>query len=52
MILNFYIPDLVNDQIKVIKITIEIHLVHNLKVKLFISVDILNSEKMDISFSQ
>ena len=51
MILNFYIPDLVNGQTEVIKITVKVHLVCNLKAKLLISVDILNFEKMDISFS-
>ena len=52
MILNFYISDLVNNQIEVIEIIIKIHLVHNLKTKFFIDIDILNSKKMNISFSQ
>ena len=52
VILNFYISDLMNDQIEVIEIIVKIHLVHNLKAKLLIDVDILNSEKMNISFSQ
>ena len=52
VILNFYISNLVNDQIEVIEIIIKVHLVHNLKAKLFIDVDILNLKKMNISFSQ
>ena len=52
MILNFYIPDLVNGQIEIIEIITKVHLVHNLKAKLLINVDILDFEKMDISFSQ
>ena len=52
MILNFYIPDLVNSQIEVIEIIMKVHLVHNLKAKLLIDVDILNLKKMNISFSQ
>ena len=35
-----------------LKSIIEVYLVHNFKIKLLISVDILNSEKMNISFSQ
>ena len=50
VILNFYISNLINDQIEIIKITAEIHLVHNLKAKLLIEIDILESEKMNISF--
>ena len=52
MILNFYISDLVNDQIEVIEIIIKVHLVYNLKTKLLIDVDILDLKKMNISFSQ
>ena len=52
VILNFYISDLVNDQIEVIEIIVKVHLVHNLKAKLLIDVDILNLKKMNISFSQ
>ena len=52
VILNFYISDLVNDQIEIIKIITKIHLIHNFKTKLLIDVDILNSEKMNISFFQ
>ena len=50
VILNFYISDLINSQIKIIKITAEIHLVHNLKTKLLIEINIFKSEKMNISF--
>ena len=52
MILNFYISDLVNNQIEVIEIIAEVHLVHNLKAKFLIDVNILNLKKMNISFSQ
>ena len=52
VILNFYISDLVNSQIEVIEIITKIHLVHNLKAKLLINVNILDLEKMNISFSQ
>ena len=50
VILNFYIPDLINDQIEIIKITAEVYLVHNLKAKLLIEIDIFEFEKMNISF--
>ena len=50
VILNFYISDLINSQIEIIKITAEVHLVCNLKAKLLIEIDILESEKMNISF--
>ena len=50
VILNFYISDLINDQIEIIKITVEVHLVHNLKAKLLIEINIFESEKMNISF--
>ena len=52
VILNFYISDLVNNQIEVIKIIVKVHLICNLKAKLFINVNILDSEKMNISFFQ
>ena len=52
VILNFYISDLVNNQIEIIEIITKIHLIHNLKTKLLIDVDILNSEKINISFFQ
>ena len=50
VILNFYISDLINNQIEIIKITVKIHLVHNLKAKLLIEINIFESEKMNISF--
>ena len=50
VILNFYISDLINDQIEIIEITAEVHLICNLKAKLLIEIDILESEKMNISF--
>ena len=50
VILNFYISDLVNDQIEIIEITVKVHLVCNLKAKLLIEINILKSEKMNISF--
>ena len=52
VILNFYISDLVNDQIEIIEITVKVHLVHNLKAKLLIGIDILKLKKMNISFSK
>ena len=50
VILNFYISDLINSQIEIIEITAEVHLVCNLKAKFLIEIDILESEKMNISF--
>ena len=52
VILNFYISNLVNNQIEVIEIIMKIHLVCNFKTKFLIDVDILNSKKMNISFFQ
>ena len=52
VILNFYISDLVNSQIKIIEIIMKIHFVCNFKAKLLIDVNILNLKKMNISFSQ
>ena len=52
VILNFYISDLVNNQIKIIEIITKIHLIHNLKAKFLINVNILDSKKMNISFFQ
>ena len=52
VILNFYISDLVNNQIEVIEIIVKVHLVCNLKAKLFIDINILNLKKMNISFFQ
>ena len=50
VILNFYISDLINDQIEIIKITVKIHLVHNFKAKLLIEINILKLKKINISF--
>ena len=50
VILNIYISELINDKIEVIEIIAEVHLVYNLKVKLFINIDILDSEEINISF--
>ena len=52
VILNFYISNLVNNQIEIIEIITKIHLICNLKAKLLIDVDILDLKKMNISFSQ
>ena len=52
VILNFYISDLVNSQIEVIEIIVKIYLICNLKAKLLIDVNILDSEKMNINFFQ
>ena len=50
IILNIYIFELINDKIKMIKIIAKVYLVHNLKVKLLIDINVLNSEEMNISF--
>ena len=50
VILNIYIFELINSKIEMIEIIAEIHLVHNFKIKLLIDVDILDSEKINISF--
>ena len=50
VIFNIYISELINDEIKMIEIIAEVHLIHNLKIKLLIDIDILDSEKMNISF--
>ena len=50
IILNFYISDLINSQIEIIKITAEIHLICNLKAKLLIEINILEFKKINISF--
>ena len=52
VILSIYIPGLVNREIVVMKITAEVHLVQNLKAKLLIDVDILNSEGFNLSFCE
>ena len=50
IILNIYISELINSKIEMIEIIAEVHLIHNLKVKLLIDVDVLDSEEMNISF--
>ena len=50
VILNIYISELINNKIKMIKIIVKVHLVCNLKVKLLININILDSEEMNISF--
>ena len=50
VILNIYISELINDRIEMIEIIMKIHLVCNLKVKLLVDVNVLNSEEMNISF--
>jgi len=50
VILKIYISDLVNEKIEIIEIVAEVHLVHNLKIKLLIDVDVLDSEEMNINF--
>ena len=52
MILNFYKSNLMNSQIEIIEIITEIHLVHNLKARFFIDIDILNLKKININFFQ
>jgi len=50
VILNIYISELINDKIEMIEIIAEIHLVCNLKIKLLVDIDVLDSEEMNISF--
>ena len=50
VILNIHISKLINDKIKMIEIIIKVHLVHNFKVKLLININILDLEKINISF--
>ena len=50
VILNIYIFELINSKIEMIEIIAEVHLVCNLKVKLLIDINVLDSEKMNISF--
>ena len=50
IILNIYISELINDKIEMIEIIAEVHLVHNLKIKLLIDIDVLDSEEINISF--
>ena len=50
VILNIYIFELIKSKIEMIEIIAEVHLIHNLKIKLLIDIDILNSEEINISF--
>ena len=50
VILNIYISELINDEIEMIEITAKIHLVYNLKIKLLVDIDVLDSKEMNISF--
>ena len=50
VILNIYIFKLINDKIEMIEIIVKVHLICNLKIKLLINVNVLNSEEMNISF--
>src|SRR6266536_1712520 len=50
IILNFFIPDVVDGKIELIKITAEIYLVSNLKAKLLLGVNILHNIRIDINF--
>ena len=50
VILTIYISKLINDKIKMIEIIMKVHLIHNLKVKLLVDIDVLDSEEMNISF--
>ena len=50
IILNIYIFELINDKIEMIEIIAEVHLIYNLKIKLLIDINILDSEEMNISF--
>ena len=50
VILNIYIFELINNKIEMIEIIIKVHLVCNFKIKFFVDINILNSEKINISF--
>ena len=50
IIFNIYISELINDKIEMIEIIVKVHLVHNFKIKLLISINILDSEEINISF--
>ena len=48
IILNIYIFRLINNRIKMIKIIMKIYLIYNLKVKLLVNINVLDSEEMNI----
>ena len=50
VILNIYISELINNKIEMIEIIMKVHLVCNLKIKLLVDIDVLDSEKMNINF--
>ena len=50
IILNICISELINNKIEVIEIIAKVHLIHNLKIKLLINVNVLNLKKINISF--
>ena len=50
VILNIYISELINDEIEMIEIIVKVHLIHNLKTKLLVDIDILDLKEMNISF--
>ena len=50
VILNIYISELINDKIEMIEIIVKVYLIHNLKIKFLVDINILNSEEMNISF--
>ena len=50
VILNIYIFELINDKIEIIEIIMKVHLIHNLKIKLLIDIDVLDSKEMNINF--
>ena len=50
IIFNFFIPDVVDGKIELMEITAEVYLISNLKIKLLLGIDILDSIEIDISF--
>ena len=50
VIFNIYIFELINDKIEIIEIIMKVYLICNLKIKLFVNINILDSEEMNISF--
>ena len=50
VILNIYISELINDKIEMIEIIAEVHLIHNLKIKFLVDIDVLDLEEINISF--
>ncbi len=50
IIFNIYIFKLINSKIEMIEIIMKVHLVHNFIIKLLISINVLKSEEMNISF--